>query len=177
MPQLQVAGNTYLVRPPKSTPPQAYTTYTLIASAKSGYSFKHWQNASSVIISTDSIISLNLLANTTYIAVFGSAMQNNSVCVLDTALISNLNTSTMIATPTTQNTLTALGYTSILGYSNNTMDTIRVWATPSSGCWATFNDAGQLVALQNNGSLYLDIADIPVSLVKDKVLIACFQAV
>ena len=62
-----------------NTTAQAYTNYTIIASASNGYTFIGWQNSSGAIASTNPILSMQLLANTDYTAVFGKAIDGINI--------------------------------------------------------------------------------------------------
>ena len=166
------------------TTAKSYSIFKISASANNGYTFIGWQNKNGVIETTNPVLTINLLENKTYTAMFGSAVQTDSICLLDSALIASINTNTKVVTKQESNTLTAIGYTSFLNYSTtDNLDSVRVWATPSTGyefaCWAVENEAGQLIALTDtNGNLYESIADIPVtSQIEGKILIACFKEI
>lgn len=153
----------------------------VIAVANPGYKFMYWQDN---LVNKIYENPLNQLANeavTNYTAMFGISLENNGVCLLDSALVSGIEESTQKVNKAESNELEAMGFSSFVCFTTSEgVQSIRVTATPSTGyefiCWAVMENDGSLTVLKDtSGVNYSSTADILASLVKDKVVVACFK--
>ena len=134
----------------------ALTTYSYIAIANGGYTFKFWQNSTGAIVTTSNLLDVTLTQDSTYTAVFVRA----SISVY----------------------ATAGGEIRMNGYDGETMqptDTIHLSAFAYAGYeftgW-TCEDGTDISAYTVNsgtGEPYLSV-DLPFSLIQGKIIIANF---
>ena len=145
----------------------------LCACPNSNYTFQYWIRASDSQKFTDNPLTITIPAqNETYTAVFGKALQGSGLCAVDVALVDSSNN--IITITDTK----VLGIVTFSGYSNQNITEIHFSVTPCSGYkfshWAVMDNGTLTILKDSGGTAYKDCCDIPVSQIKDKVVIACF---
>ncbi len=157
-----------------------YSTITFSASVGVGYLFNYWL-VDDMHFAGDTSNPLTVIVgakNVVYSAIF-IAPGTTGLCAIEVLLVDSDN---KIISPDNTASAEAIGYGAMLGYSSEVnVDVVHIWGLACEGYkfayWAVMS-YGELVPLtyieNGNEVLYGDCCDLPVDMVRNKTIYACF---